>query len=135
MILDSISFNEHDYHLVSNTTATYEIKLKIVKVLRGRKFERFRVDSPFVEILKVAYAPAGKKRANETTSIIEQMKEDLTNIVLEEAVKTQDKAMSFIKGDSDGDDKWFIGVSKNKCVCDGVVFFMCLYRKNTKRHY
>ncbi len=33
------------------------------------------------------------------------MKEDLTNIVLEEAVKTQDKAMSFIKGDSDGDDK------------------------------
>ena len=84
MILDSISFNEHDYHLVSNTTATYEIKLKI---------------------LKVAYAPAGKKRANETTSIIEQMKEDLTNIVLEEAVKTQDKAMSFIKGDSDGDDK------------------------------
>lgn len=53
----------------------------------------------------MAYAPAGKKRANETTSIIEQMKEDLTNIVLEEAVKTQDKAMSFIKGDSDGDDK------------------------------
>lgn len=106
MILDTISFNQHDYHLVLCSTSTYEIKLKIVRVLRGSKFKRFRVDSPSVEILKVVYTPAGKTRVNKTNKVIEQMKEELTNIVLDEAEKSKKKAINFIKrGVIDGDDK------------------------------
>lgn len=106
MIIDKISFNEHDYLLVSFTTETYKLKLMIVKVKRGKNYQRFRVDSPDVEILKVDYTFAGKRRLDKADKAIEKMKKKLNDIVLEEAVKAVERANNFIKkGDDNGDIK------------------------------
>ena len=105
MILDTITFSNHNYHLVSYKTAHYKNKLCLVKVKEGGPVERFRIDQPYVEFLKVIYVSMGKKKINETTQIVDEMKKELTNIVLEDAASIERDAKLFLAGETNGNNK------------------------------
>lgn len=106
MIIDTINFADHDYHLITSKTSFYKTKIRIVKVKRGLKYEAFRKDSKNVEILATKFVSVGKKMEKEAIKVIEEMKEEMTNIVLQTAVQLHEEANIIIKGDTDGYIQW-----------------------------
>jgi len=87
MVLDSVSFLKHDYLLVSHKTASYKIKLRIVKVARGASYSNKGKDNKETEVLyEEEKISAYNKYQNQLNEEISRFKDMLTHIVLNEAV-------------------------------------------------
>lgn len=87
MILDSVSFLKHDYLLVSHKTANYKIKLRIVKVEKGKPYSNRGKDNKETEVLyEEEKISAYNKYNDQLNEEINRFKDMLTNVVLNEAV-------------------------------------------------
>lgn len=85
MILDTVSYLDGDYHLILSKTSDYRIKLRIVKTKRGERYKISGPDKKTSKVLREEYMSANPKYKIELENKIEEMKETLSQIVLEEA--------------------------------------------------
>lgn len=87
MIIDTLSYLESDYHLVLSKTSDYRVKLRIVRAKRGEPYRMSGPEKKTSKVLKEEYMSANPKYNNELEIKIDEMKETLSQLVLEEAWK------------------------------------------------
>jgi len=87
MIIDTLSYLESDYHLVLSKTSDYRIKLRIVKTKRGEPYKMLGPERKTSKVLKEVFVSANPKHNHELLNKIDEMKETLSQLVLEEAWK------------------------------------------------
>lgn len=87
MIIDTLSYLESDYHLVLSKTSDYRIKLRIVKTKRGEPYKMLGPERKTSKVIKEVFVSANPKHNHELLNKIDEMKETLSQLVLEEAWK------------------------------------------------